>query len=480
MTGSSDAELIAESLGDAAQFGELFDRHAQPIFRFLARRIGHDDAGDVLADVFVAAFEARRRYDARNESARPWLYGIASNLLGKHFRRRASELRMLEKVACEHEGDDPSRAVAASVDAQMQLRSMAKQLDELPPGERHVLLLHAWEDLTYDEIAGALAIPVGTVRSRLNRVRKRLRAGMDEIERVSSVRPDVLTNIPDASPGVLARQKECLMQVLTEGKTKVVEDAGRGEVLIRSKDDITAGDGAKHDVIDGKAAASTRTTSNIFRLLERNGVPTHFVGDVDAVAFRARNVQMIPLELVARRYATGSFRDRFPDLPEGHVFEELVFEMFEKDDANHDPLLQFDFQAGLLRRYAPNKTAAGAVGRGVKPGDLLSEEPLHRSRYADVTPELVEDLRHLTVSTFNIIEAAWKHHRGVYIDFKIECGFDRETGELLVADVIDSDSGRLRFGDVDMSKQSYRDGTATLPEIKKKFDEVASLTDNFV
>ena len=81
---------------------------------------------------------------------------------------------------------------------------------------------------------------------------------------------------------------------------------------------------------------------------------------------------------------------------------------------------------------------------------------------------------------FEVIEEAWKQHGGVYIDFKIECGFDRETGDLLVADVIDSDSGRLRFGDVDMSKQSYRDGTATLPEIKKKFDDVAALTDRFV
>lgn len=71
-------------------------------------------------------------------------------------------------------------------------------------------------------------------------------------------------------------------------------------------------------------------------------------------------------------------------------------------------------------------------------------------------------------------------HGVVYIDFKIECGFDRETGDLLVADVIDSDSGRLRFGDVDMSKQSYRDGLASLPEIKKKFDDVAALTDRFV
>ena len=269
-------------------------------------------------------------------------------------------------------------------------------------------------------------------------------------------------------------------KMLAEGKTKIVEDVGNGEVLVRSKDDITAGDGAKRDVLDGKGAASTRTTSNIFRLLERNGVRTHFVDRVDDVTFRARNVEMIPLELVARRYASGSVRDRFPELPEGAVFDELLFEIFEKDDANHDPLLDFDFEAGVLRRYVPNKTAAEAIGPDAKAGDLIAEEPLGEGRYADVSPELIASLRSRTVAAFEVIEEAWKQHGGVYIDFKIECGFDRETGDLLVADVIDSDSGRLRFGDVDMSKQSYRDGTATLPEIKKKFDEVAALTDRFV
>ena len=269
-------------------------------------------------------------------------------------------------------------------------------------------------------------------------------------------------------------------KMMAEGKTKIVEEAGNGEVLVRSKDDITAGNGAKHDVLDGKAAASTRTTCNIFQLLERNGVRTHFVDRVDDVTFRARNVEMIPLELVARRYASGSFRDRFPDLPDGAVFEELIFEIFEKDDANHDPLLDFDFEAGVLRRHVPNKKAAAAIGPDARAGDLITEEPLGESRYADVSPELIARLRSRTVSAFEVIEEAWKQHGGVYIDFKIECGFDREAGDLLVADVIDSDSGRLRFGDVDMSKQSYRDGTATLPEIKKKFDEVAALTDRFV
>lgn len=271
-----------------------------------------------------------------------------------------------------------------------------------------------------------------------------------------------------------------LSRVVAEGKTKTIAEAGNGEVLIRSKDDITAEDGARRDVLAGKGAASTRTTSNVFRLLERHGIPTHFVEGVDQVTFRAREVDMIPLELVARRYAVGSFLDRFPRLAEGAVLEELAFEVFEKDDAQHDPLLEFDFEAGVLRRFVPNAKAAQERGAGVRAGDLIAEEAISESRYADVSPELFESLRRRTLSAFEIIEQAWTAQGGVYLDVKIECGFDRESGELLIADVVDSDSGRLRFGDVDMSKQSYRDGTATLPEVGKRFDEVAAMTDRFV
>ncbi len=287
MNGGSDAELIIESLDEPARFGEIFDRHAEAVFRYLARRIGPDDASDLLADVFLAAFEARFRYASDFSTALPWLYGIASNLLRKHFRRRAGELRMLDRLVAQSEPDDYVDAVADVIDAQLQVRAMAKLLDELPPGERDVLLLHAWEALTYEEIANAHNIPVGTVRSRLNRTRRRLRAGVDEIDRIRSVRPDRLTTIPDVRSTVLTREKEKLMQAI-EGKTKIIIDAGDGTVLIRSKDEITAGDGAKHDVIEGKAASSTTTTCNIFRLLNNNRVPTHFVERLDAVTFRAQ------------------------------------------------------------------------------------------------------------------------------------------------------------------------------------------------
>ena len=264
-----------------------------------------------------------------------------------------------------------------------------------------------------------------------------------------------------------------------EGKTKTIIDAGDGTVLIRSKDDITAGDGARHDMIEGKAASSTTSTCNIFRLLHDNSVPNHFVERLDAVTFRARKVDMIPLELVARRIATGSILDRNADIVDGTVFADLAFEMYEKDDAHHDPLLEFDFARGILRRFVPNAMAAARLGH-VHAGDLIGEEPLSRSRFATVTPDLLAQLRDLTVRTFEIVERAWARLGGTYVDFKIECGFDHETGVLVVADVIDSDSGRLRFGDRDMSKQAYRDGTRSLAELKKSFDEIAELTEQMV
>lgn len=265
------------------------------------------------------------------------------------------------------------------------------------------------------------------------------------------------------------------------GKTKQVIPVGPFEVNIINEDDITAGDGAQHDVIAGKGAASTRHTCNVFEMLEQAGVPTHFVKRVDANTFRARCVQMIPLELIVRRFATGSYRDRNAHLPDGHLFDELVFEVFEKNDAAHDPLLIFDFASGTLRRYVPNTKAAEALGGTWSAGDFIADEPLAKSKYSFADADLLEQLRVITLRVFELIEEAWAKLGGVYIDFKIECGFDVETGELLVADVIDSDSGRLRFGPdgEDFSKETYRQG-GSLPEVKRKFDQVAKLTDQFV
>lgn len=260
------------------------------------------------------------------------------------------------------------------------------------------------------------------------------------------------------------------LTMIIEGKTKMVfsDPAVKGRVLIVSKDDITAGDGEKHDVLDGKAVCSTRTTCNVFQLLEREGISTHFLWREDDKSFMAEAVRMRTLELVARRIARGSYLKRNPDVANGTFFDELVFEVFEKDDDNHDPLLVFDFEAGVLRRYQPKQ-----------PDTLISEEPIADSRYADVTPELLAELKRITRRTFEVLEMAWCGLNVTLEDFKIECG---ETGEgrLVVADVVDNDSWRVEQDGVELSKEVYRQGGKSMPDIAQNYHYIAVLSDGLL
>jgi RNA polymerase sigma-70 factor (ECF subfamily) len=161
----TDADAIAVSLRDPDRFAVLVERHLDEIFRYAARRIGPSAAEDVVADTFAAAFARRKRYDASYPSALPWLYGIATNLLR---RRRRQEERQLHAYA--RTGLDP----VLSGEPDLTERELAGVLAALSPEEREPLLLLAWADLSYEEIARALDVPIGTVRSRLNRARKKL------------------------------------------------------------------------------------------------------------------------------------------------------------------------------------------------------------------------------------------------------------------------------------------------------------------
>jgi RNA polymerase sigma-70 factor (ECF subfamily) len=173
----SDAEVVAASLAEPRRFGELFDRHATVLHRYVVRRIGPADAGAIVGEVFRIAFEKRDRYDCNRESARPWLYGIATNLVAKHRRGEGRRLRAVARLAAAR--DDPradiADAVTDRVDAARRWERVADAVTALPQPERDALVLHVWEGLAYDDIAVALDVPVGTVRSRLNRARTRLR-----------------------------------------------------------------------------------------------------------------------------------------------------------------------------------------------------------------------------------------------------------------------------------------------------------------
>jgi RNA polymerase sigma factor (sigma-70 family) len=176
MADESDAAIIAASLGDPERFGLLFDRHATAMFRYFVRRVGADEADSLLGELFRVAFERRATYDCSHEQARPWLYGIATRLLARHHRSEARRLRATARLvgSIEH-GQDTSERTVESIDAGVRWPVVAEVLAGLPEAERDALLLYAWEDLSYQEIATALGVPVGTVRSRLNRARRRLR-----------------------------------------------------------------------------------------------------------------------------------------------------------------------------------------------------------------------------------------------------------------------------------------------------------------
>jgi len=175
---ADDAAVIESSWREPERFAVLFDRHAPHIHRYLARRAGREVAGDLVAETFLAAFAKRDRYDLSRADARPWLYGIATNLVGQHRRDEARQYRISQAAVAEPDVRGHAERVAADVTAQAMRPLLDAVLAALPAGDRDVLLLIAWEQLTYQEVSQALAIPVGTVRSRLNRARTKVRQAL--------------------------------------------------------------------------------------------------------------------------------------------------------------------------------------------------------------------------------------------------------------------------------------------------------------
>jgi RNA polymerase sigma-70 factor (ECF subfamily) len=164
-----DSDLIVASAAAPSAFATIFDRHFDLIFGYLQRRIGPDLAEELAAETFLVAFSGRERYDS-GSAARPWLFGIATNLLRRHQRREVRELRAYARSATDPVVD-AFDGIEERIDASGERRRLIEVLAELSPTERDVLLLSAWAELSYAEIAEALEVPVGTVRSRLSRAR---------------------------------------------------------------------------------------------------------------------------------------------------------------------------------------------------------------------------------------------------------------------------------------------------------------------
>jgi RNA polymerase sigma factor (sigma-70 family) len=174
----TDARLIQQSLDEPEQFGAIFERYFTQIHQYLARRVGTKTADDLAAEVFVAAFAQRQRYDLARDCARPWLYGIATNLAGSHRRREQRHYRALARVGAPLASPSDEDAIADRVSASAAGPALAGALAALDRGDRDVLLLVALADLSYAEVAESLGIPYGTVCSRLSRARRRLRESL--------------------------------------------------------------------------------------------------------------------------------------------------------------------------------------------------------------------------------------------------------------------------------------------------------------
>jgi phosphoribosylaminoimidazole-succinocarboxamide synthase len=242
-------------------------------------------------------------------------------------------------------------------------------------------------------------------------------------------------------------------RLLAQGKTKLIYAHPDDDTLayMVSKDNITAGDGVRRNELVGKSGWSTTTTANVFRLLNREGLNTHFVDQINEVTLLIRRCTMLPIEQVQRRIATGSYIRRHPEVSEGTRFDPLLVETFLKDDARHDPQV---WQDDIINMNLANaQELAWMVEQGQR--------------------------------VFATLERAWAGLDVTLVDLKIEFGCDIHN-DLLVADVIDNDSWRLWPGGDKtrmLDKQVYRNlkdvTTQDLLDIADRYALVTDLTSRF-
>lgn len=274
--------------------------------------------------------------------------------------------------------------------------------------------------------------------------------------------------------------KPALGTQVAEGKTKTIHlvKGNADLVTVLAKDDITAGDGAKHDIIPDKGRLATATTSNVFRLLKACGVPVAFIEQDSPISFTAPKCEMLPYEVVVRREAHGSYLKRNPHLTKGQLFPHLLVEFYLKTkDKNwngkplvaDDPLMDYADGAPQIRLFNPAKPLAG-------------QEPFLTLPVAEVFGRDEEwkffaEMRRVARQAFLALERAWQLEGGTLVDLKVEFGFDTK-GKLWLADVIDNDSWRVLESGAYIDKQVYRDGGA-LDDVAAKYRHVADVTSRF-
>ena len=269
--------------------------------------------------------------------------------------------------------------------------------------------------------------------------------------------------------------------ILSEGKTKrIVEMKGDPAMVgLFAKDDITAGDGAKHDIIPDKGMMANRTTCNVFRLLKAAQIPVAFEEQGGPDWFKAPRCRMLPYEVVVRREAHGSYLKRSTHLAKGQLFAKLVVEFFLKTKDRRwksheltcdDPLMSYTPGGETIRLHHPAKP-------------VLADEPFLVLKAGEVFEQpdewkLFPDMMRVARQTFLVLEKAWQLQGRRLVDMKVEFGLDT-AGRLLLADVIDNDSWRVIEEGAYIDKQVYRDG-GDLSDVVRKYRLVEELTSRFM
>lgn len=267
---------------------------------------------------------------------------------------------------------------------------------------------------------------------------------------------------------------------MAEGKTKIINPLW-GDCPIASaltKEDITAGDGAKHDILPGKAVLATRTTCNVFELLRAKGIPLAYIGRDGPTTLLTRICKMIPVEVVVRRIATGSYLKRHPNVIQGAIFEEPVIEFFYKTSGRmfndvqlpcDDPLMVINEDKSGCHLYLPNKPVQEGYICPLK----LPDDDLHG---------LIVMLGECSVIATDVnthLKRAWRALGGTLYDFKLEFGLLPDDSTIVLADVVDCDSWRVMWEGIQLSKQGYREGD-DLEKVLGVYRIAASLTDQMV
>lgn len=263
---------------------------------------------------------------------------------------------------------------------------------------------------------------------------------------------------------------------VARGKTKqILTTTMEGVVQLVSYDDTTAGDGAKHELMDGKAALSTRTTVNCFELLKWDGVPLAYLYPGTERSFFAKQCEMIPLEVVVRGKAYGSILKRDAKLTKAEAFLHPRVEFFLKTKNRaweghqlpcDDPLAMV--VGTMVRLYRPDHEFAA---------DNHFMEAAARAFFDGRTIRAFENIAKNAAHAFIVLRAGYAAVGLDFVDMKVEFGWSPEN-ELVLADVIDADSARILRDGVHLDKQNFREG-ASAKETRPGFEAIAAATDSF-